>query len=90
LIGFTYAKHYSDDGQFIPFASWVFSGESSGWSNTQTVTIPATSTSTSPSPNPTPTPTVPELLLWIIPFLLTILVTVAGLLVYNKKHNIKQ
>jgi hypothetical protein len=40
---------------------YVFTGESSGWSSTQTVAIPETSTSTSTSPNPTPTPTVPEL-----------------------------
>jgi hypothetical protein len=46
---------------FVPGApgtSRVITGESSGWSNIQTITIP--STSTSPSPNPTPTPTVPE------------------------------
>jgi hypothetical protein len=65
---------------------YVFTGETSGWSNTQTITIPETSTSTSPSTNPTPTPTVPELPPWIIPLLLTIMVALAGLLVYQKKR----
>jgi hypothetical protein len=46
----------------IGFASWYFTGESSGWSSTQTITIPAVSVSTStPSPtsssNPTTAPT---------------------------------
>jgi hypothetical protein len=65
---------------------WVFDGETSGWSNTQTITIPVSSTSVSPSPNPTPTPTVPEFPSWTIPLLLTIMVASAGLLVYHKKH----
>lgn len=42
----------------------IFHGESSGWSNTQTITIPETSTST--SPNPTPTPTIPEFPILVI------------------------
>ena len=61
-----------------------FIGETSGWSNTQTITIGQTSTSPSTSPNqtlsptqtqtPTPTPTVPELSwLAIIPLLIGVL-----------------
>ena len=40
----------------VAFNSWYFTGETSGWSNTQTITIPETSA----SPDPSPTPTVPE------------------------------
>jgi hypothetical protein len=36
------------------FASWHFSGEESGWSNTQTITIPESQT---PTPSPAATPT---------------------------------
>ena len=64
--------------------SETFNGTESDWSNTQTITIPETSTST--SPNPTPTPTIPEFPLWIIPILLTMMVALAGLLVYHKKQ----
>jgi len=54
-----------------------FTGESSGWSNTQTITISASSTSSSPtptlSPTATPTPTVLELSwLAVIPLLLSV------------------
>ena len=73
----------------------VFVGQSSGWSNTQTITIPTgsiststpnpTSPTTSTSQNPTPTPTVPEFPSWTIPLLLGLTVAVAGLLVYLKR-----
>jgi hypothetical protein len=73
---------------------YPFDGEISGYSNTQTINIPQDSTNNSPSstpipsssPNPTPTPTVPELPIWIIPLLLTIMLVSASLLVYHKKH----
>ena len=39
-----------------------------------------------PTDNPTPTPTVPEFSSWTIPLLLTITLSLAGLLVYHKKH----
>lgn len=75
LIGYTFVKHYSDDGQFIPFAPSVFTGETSGWSNTQTITIPETSTSVSPSP------TVPELpILVILPLFLAMYLIATKLL----------
>ena len=53
-----------------PLAPYVVYGETSDWSNDQTVTIPASSV----SPNPTSTPTVPELS-WLVvtPLLLSIL-----------------
>jgi hypothetical protein len=57
------------------WAPWVFDGESSGWSNTQTITIPETSASA--SPNPTPTPTVPEFSWYIILPLLASILAVA-------------
>ena len=39
-----------------------------------------------PTQQPTPTPTIPEFSSWKIPLLLIIILTSAGLLVYNKKH----
>jgi hypothetical protein len=63
----------------IGFASWFFTGESSDWSNTQTITIPA-------STSPTPTSTIPEFLSLALQLSLIIMVAVAGLLVYFKKR----
>lgn len=56
----------------------VFVGQSSGWSNTQTVNIPASSTS------PTPTLTVPELSRLVIVPLLLSLFSVAVLIRHGK------
>ena len=66
---------------------YKFIGKSSDWNNTQTISINYNSNSTvsTTSPNPTSTPTVPEFQLWTIPLLL-IIIEVAGLLVYHKKH----
>jgi hypothetical protein len=71
------------------FSSATFYGNSSDWSNTQTITIHETFPTTSPIPNPTPTP-VPELQTWTIPLLLSLIIAAAGLLVYHKihKHNV--
>jgi hypothetical protein len=74
-------------------ASTVIVVNTSGWSDTQTIAIPAYSSTSSsnptasqnPSPTLTPTPKIPEFPMWIIPILLIIMV-VAGLLVYFKKH----
>jgi hypothetical protein len=52
----------------------VFIGETSDWSNTQTISIADGSVSVSTSPNPTPTPSVPEFSwLAIIPLMVSIL-----------------
>lgn len=62
-------------GRTVGFASWYFTGQESGWSNTQTVTIPASSVSPNPTSiiTPTSTPTVPELSwLVIVPLLLSV------------------
>jgi hypothetical protein len=58
----------------IPGSGWVFTGETSGWSSTQTVTIPATN-----SPNPT----VPEFP--ITATLIVVLAAVSLLLVIGKR-----
>ena len=65
LIGYITVTNYGVSG----YTDWLaFHGETSDWSNTQTITIPSTSTSTSP------TPTVPEFpILTIVPLLITIL-----------------
>jgi hypothetical protein len=68
----------------VGFMSWYFTGESSDWSNTQTITIPETSTSTSPVP--TPTTTVQEFSSWTISILLIMMIALAGFSVYCKKH----
>jgi hypothetical protein len=76
--------YVADAGPFSDRSSReYFKGETSGWSNTQTITIGEASVST--SPNSTPTPIVPEFSSLAIPLLLTIIVA-AGLLVYHKKH----
>ena len=74
---------------------YIFTGQSSNWSNIQTITIPEGTVSTSASPNsttstqnPTSTPTVPEFSPWTIPLLLTVMVALAGLLFYHKKRKL--
>jgi hypothetical protein len=68
---------------FTSLVDYIFYGEQSGWTNTQTITIGQTSATT--TPNPTPTPAVPEFPMLTIPILIVTIV-VAGLLVYIKKH----
>jgi hypothetical protein len=63
---------------------WIFDGQTSDWSNTQTVTVYAYSSS--PTPTSSLTPTVPEFPSWIIPLLVSMMLATAGLLVYHKKH----
>jgi hypothetical protein len=70
----------------MPWKVYVFHGETSGWSNIQTITIPEGSTST--SPNPTPTPTVPEFPSMII--ILTFLITVTVLWTIIVRRKIKK
>jgi hypothetical protein len=75
-----------------------FTGQYSEWSSTHTITIGEAIDSNKPSPtstiNPTPTqqpsvsPTVPEFQVFSIPLML-IIMTVAGLLIYIKKHKQK-
>jgi hypothetical protein len=81
---------------FMEAYHYIFTGQSSDWSNTQTISIPdgAVSTAT-PSPtssNPTtvptstPTSTVPEFPSWTSPLLLSLMLTTFGLLVYYKRQ----
>jgi hypothetical protein len=72
---------YYSSREFLPDTYiYSFFGETSGWSNTQTLTIPDTSVSASP----TTTPSVPEFQSLAIPLILIIMLA-AGL-VYFKKH----
>ena len=57
---------------------YVFTGETSDWSNIRTITIPSSELS--------PTPSVPEFSLWTLPLLLSIMAATSGLLVYGKKR----
>jgi hypothetical protein len=60
--------HIGRNNTMIPYPyPYVFFGETSGWSNTQTVTLPPKSAFTA---SPTPTPTVPEFPTWKAPALL--------------------
>jgi hypothetical protein len=81
----SYEKHPSGmRGAGFPTYDFIFSGESSNWSNTQTVTMPS-STFTSPSPSPT----VPEFPIWlvILPFFISLL-SVAVVLRHRKTAKI--
>jgi hypothetical protein len=87
-----YYDSYQDDSVPVPgapFTHYIFTGEVSGWSNTQTINLADGSVfSTSLAPNPTPSSTVPEFPLWTIPLLLTVMVALAGLVVYHKKRKL--
>ena len=76
MVGFRGRGVYS--GGIMPY---VFTGETSDWSKTQTLTI---FTNVSPSPASPLVP--PEFQSWAILLLLIIIVVFAGLLVYFKKH----
>jgi len=92
LIGHDEA-HYSASGLWT---GNQFTGESSDWSNTQTLTITEIPTSTTPSPNPTPTsipnygptssptPTVPELSWLVVLSLFAVMLFVAVKLRHQK------
>jgi hypothetical protein len=71
---------------FTPWVDYKFTGQTSGWTNTQTISIPNGEVSTS---SPTPTPTVPEFpILAILPMSIFIISLVA--LRKLKKHCSKQ
>jgi hypothetical protein len=69
----------------VSISLFVFEGQTSKWSNTQTVTIPNASY-TPITATPTPTPTIPEFSSLAIQITLITMVAVAGLLVYFKKR----
>ena len=71
-----------------PLAPYLFTGEESGWSNTQTITIPATPTILSLTP--TPTPTVPEFSLLVILPLFISLLSVAGAIKLRHRKTAKR
>jgi hypothetical protein len=62
------------------FGYYVFTGQSSDWSNTQTITQPSS------SPSPTSTPTVPEFPMIAIPLFLSLL-SAAAILILKKQKN---
>jgi hypothetical protein len=67
------------------WAPWGFNGETSSWSNTQTLKIPETSPSPSSNPTLTPTPTVPEFTTAIILPLFGVVALIAKVQL-GKKH----
>jgi hypothetical protein len=54
MIGYVHRGYDPNATEQLIMFPWVFTGETSGWSNTQTITISSLST---PSPNPTASPT---------------------------------
>ena len=86
LIGAVHRGYNASATNQLEMYPYVFTGETSDWSNTQTITITEGSISPSSSPNPTPTPTVPEFSSWTIQLLLTIILASASLLVYHKNQ----
>lgn len=85
FIGYYTQKMYPSVPGFRDSYYNVFNGESSGWSSSQTISIPDGSVSVSTSPNQTSTPTVPEFPSWMILFLSSMMILVAGLSVLVKK-----
>jgi hypothetical protein len=77
---------YGQQPHIVPLRINDFIHEESGWSNIRTITIADGSVLTSASSNPTPTPTVPEFSSWTIPWLFTVMVALASLLLYRKKQ----
>jgi hypothetical protein len=72
---------YRDRGAYVNGTMpYVFKGEKSGWSNTQTLTI---SDSLTPTPEPEPFPVMPV----AAAFIAVVVVIGAGLLVYFKKRS---
>jgi hypothetical protein len=71
VINPNFTNHYN----MYPY---VFNGETGDWSNIRTITIPSSELS--------PTPSVLELQTWTIPWILAIIVAIAGLFVYHKKQ----
>ena len=94
ILGYQYSYDtyfYVQQSHILPLRVNDFIHEESGWSSTQTFTMPETPTSSNQTTSPTntitsPTPSVPEFSLWIIPFQFSMMLVIAGLLVYHKKH----
>jgi hypothetical protein len=90
MIGYVSRKYVGDYGPFS--YPWVFTGETSGWSETRTITIP-TSTSSPPDQTPTPTPdkepqqTEPMEIILAVALTVTAVSVGVGLLVYFKKRH---
>jgi hypothetical protein len=73
----------------IDMYPYVFTGETSGWSNAQTVTLPAnTPLSPNPTPSPaaTPTPTTSQEPIIVVTIVLAIICVGVGLLIYFIKR----
>jgi|WetSurMetagenome_2_1015567.scaffolds.fasta_scaffold96662_2 hypothetical protein len=69
---------------FMPWEDYKFTGQSSGWSNVQTISIPDGEVSTTSSPNPsTSVPEFPTLT-----FLLLVMISLSCIL-FTKKHPLK-
>jgi hypothetical protein len=68
----------------VPFSGWVFDGQTSDWSTTQTIAIPTSLSS------PNPTPTIPELSWFVIVPLLVGLFAMTVILRHRKTSNLNK
>ena len=64
--------------------TWLFSGQLSAWSATETLTVPNNSTSTSATASHTPAPTVPEFPTWIILPLFAVLILLSTVFIRKR------
>jgi hypothetical protein len=64
--------YLSREVSVIPSGGWTFNGETSGWSNTQTIIIDNNSSTTDPSTSPTPSASeLPPLVFLVVVFLVS-------------------
>jgi len=96
MIGYV-SRVYDPNATGIDIYPWWFTGETSGWSNTQTITIsesqtPTPSPATSPTPTsspettPSPLPTPYEIPIIGVAFIVIVFLTGLGLLIYLVKR----
>jgi hypothetical protein len=83
LIGYIHRVFNPNATDQLSMYPYVFTGETSGWSNAQTITIPETA----PSPSVTPSPSIPEFPTMILPILMAAIVV--GTIAYRRKPNNK-
>jgi len=84
MIGSIQRVYNSNFTNQLDIYPYVFTGETSDWSNTQTITIPASSSSSAPSP------TVPELSLIAVIFLIPGIFSIALILSYRKSSDARK
>jgi hypothetical protein len=62
MIGYVHRVHNPNATSHLEMFPYLFTGETSGWSETQTITLPTFASSPTSSPSTTSTPKTPETL----------------------------